>query len=201
MANVKLAHNVTRLAHLELPGAGQVYVEGRYAYVGHLTNKDRLGTTILDVSDPRKPRIVSQIHLDDPNSHSHKARVVGDIMIVNSEQNGSRLGRKSEILSTTRAALTQSLGAPRPHAEIAEKLRLNAADIPAWRRPSATPTTRAASGSTTSRTGRSRSSSRSRRPAARASIATTWTLPTPTSRPRCPATSVRCWSSTTSATR
>ncbi len=83
---------------MELPGAGQVYVEGHYAYIGHLTNKERLGTSILDVSDPRKPRIVSQIFLDDPNSHSHKARVVGDVMIVNSEQNGSPLGRKSEIL-------------------------------------------------------------------------------------------------------
>ena len=89
---------------MELPGAGQVTVEGKHAYVGHITNKQRLGTSILDVSDPRKPRVVSQIHLDDPNSHSHKARVVGDIMIVNSEQNGSRLGRKAELLSSTRAA-------------------------------------------------------------------------------------------------
>ena len=34
--------------------------------------------------------------LDDPDSHSHKARVIGDIMIVNSEQNGAALGRKSD---------------------------------------------------------------------------------------------------------
>ena len=131
MAEAPLAHNVKQLAHMELPGAGQVYVEGGYAYVGHLTNQERLGTTILDVSDPRKPRIVSQIHLEDPDSHSHKARVVGDIMIVNSEQNGSPLGRKSEIIASTRRALTQSLGrAPTP-AEIGERLSLNGSDIAA----------------------------------------------------------------------
>src|SRR6185436_18246613 len=93
-----LASNVRRLSEMELPGAGQVYVDGKYAYIGHLTNRTRLGTSILDISDPRKPRIVSQIQLEDDSSHSHKARVVNDIMIVNSEQNGSMLGRKSEIL-------------------------------------------------------------------------------------------------------
>ena len=72
------SRNIKHLAQMELTGAGQVYVQGNYAYVGHLTNKDRLGTSILDISDPRKPRIVSQITLDDANSHSHKARVVGE---------------------------------------------------------------------------------------------------------------------------
>ena len=84
-----LSRNVRRLGHLDLPGAGQVYVAGNYAYVGHLPNRSQLGTSILDVSDPGKPRIVSQIRLDDPRSHSHKARVVGELMIVNSEQNGA----------------------------------------------------------------------------------------------------------------
>lgn len=125
-----VAHNVKHLSEMELTGAGQVYVQGNYAYIGHLTNKERLGTSILDISDPRKPRIVSQIHLEDPNSHSHKARVIGDIMIVNSEQNGSALGRKSEILASTRATLEQQLGRAPTHAEIAEKLTLKASDIP-----------------------------------------------------------------------
>src|SRR4051812_12818873 len=85
---VSLSRNVTRLGRLDLPGAGQVRVEGNYAYVGHLPNRAQLGTSILDVSDPRKPRVVSQIHLEDPRSHSHKARVVGELLFVNSEQNG-----------------------------------------------------------------------------------------------------------------
>src|SRR5207237_6129536 len=88
MPGLQLARNVARLAHLDLPGAGQVYVSGNHAYVGHIPNRTQLGTSILDVSDPRKPRLVSQILLEDPRSHSHKARVVGDLMIVNSEQNG-----------------------------------------------------------------------------------------------------------------
>ena len=52
-----LARNVTRLSHFDLPGAGQVYVAGKYAYVGHITNKEGLGTSILDISDPRKPKL------------------------------------------------------------------------------------------------------------------------------------------------
>jgi len=94
-----LQRNVKRLSRLELPGAGQVTVEGKYAYVGHITNKERLGTSILDVSDPRMPRLLSQIHLDEADSHSHKARVCGELMIVNVEQNMGALGRKAENLS------------------------------------------------------------------------------------------------------
>jgi hypothetical protein len=97
-----LARNVTRLSRLELPGAGQVRVEGNYAYVGHIPNRAQLGTSILDVSDPRNPRIVSQIRLEDPRSHSHKARVVGDLLYVNSEQNGP--GRQQADLQTEAGA-------------------------------------------------------------------------------------------------
>src|SRR5690242_7662779 len=62
----KLSHNVTRVSHLDLPGAGQVYVQGDYAYVGHITNNQQLGTSILDVSDPKNPKLISQIMLEDP---------------------------------------------------------------------------------------------------------------------------------------
>jgi hypothetical protein len=93
---LSLEHNVTRLARLELPGAGQVTVEGKHAYVGHITNKERLGTSILDVSDPRKPRLLTQIFLDEGGSHSHKARVAGDLMIVNVEQNMGPAGHPAE---------------------------------------------------------------------------------------------------------
>ncbi len=79
-------------------------VAGNYAYLGHITNRERLGTSILDVSDPRQPRLVSQIRLDHPDSHSHKARVVGDLMIVNVEQNQGALGRKAENLASESTA-------------------------------------------------------------------------------------------------
>jgi len=92
---VKLEQNVKRLARLDLPGAGQVTVAGKHAYVGHITNQQRLGTSILDVSDPRNPRLLTQIFLQENDSHSHKARVAGDLMIVNVEQNMGPAGRKA----------------------------------------------------------------------------------------------------------
>ena len=97
-----MARNIRRLGHIDLPGAGQVYVAGKYAYVGHIPNKNHLGTSIVDISDPANPRVVSQITLDDPNSHSHKARVIGDIMIVNSERNMTAIGRRADELPRVR---------------------------------------------------------------------------------------------------
>ena len=126
-----LSRNLTRLSHFDLPGAGQVYVSGKYAYVGHVTNKEGLGTSILDISDPKNPKLLSQVSAGDPDSHSHKARVIGDIMIVNSEQNGSAIGRKADELPKLRAALRAALGRDPNHAELADKLGVKAADIPA----------------------------------------------------------------------
>src|SRR6516165_2538848 len=51
-----LARNVRRLGHLDLPGAGQVTVRGSHAYVGHIPNPIHLGTSIIDIGDPRQPR-------------------------------------------------------------------------------------------------------------------------------------------------
>ena len=82
-----LAHNVRRLGHLDLPGGGQVTIAGSHAYVGHIPNQHHLGTSIIDISDPRQPRVVATITLDDHESHSHKARVAGDLLIVNHERN------------------------------------------------------------------------------------------------------------------
>src|SRR5262252_697209 len=125
-----LARNVTRLSHLDLPGAGQVTVAGDYAYVGHIPNKKQLGTSILDVRDPKSPKVLSQIFLDDPDSHSHKARVAGDVMIVNSERNMTPIGRRAEELPRLRARLRESLKREPTHAELAEKLGIKESDIP-----------------------------------------------------------------------
>lgn len=72
-----------QIARVELPGAGQVVVEGNYAYVAHM--RPPIGTTILDVADPRHPKIVTQVAIS-PALHSHKVRVHGDIMLVNHEK-------------------------------------------------------------------------------------------------------------------
>ena len=60
------AHKVRRLAHLDVPGAGQVTIAGHHAYVGHIPNPDQLGTTIIDIADPYRPRVVATVRLDDP---------------------------------------------------------------------------------------------------------------------------------------
>lgn len=129
--SMPLSHNVTRVSYLDLPGAGQVYVSGNHCYIGHITNKERLGTSILDISDPRKPRLVSQVFLDDPDSHSHKARVIGDIMIVNHERNMTGIGRKADELPGLRTRLRAELGRDATHAELAAKLGVAESDIPA----------------------------------------------------------------------
>ncbi|HEX5322022.1 MAG TPA: hypothetical protein VFW46_22900 [Stellaceae bacterium] len=125
-----IAHNIRRIAHLDLMGAGQVTVDGNYAYIGHITNKEGLGTTILDVSDPANPRVVSTIMLDDPDSHSHKARVAGDILVVNAERNNSGIGRKAEQLPGMRERLRGLLGREPTHRELADRLGVEAVDIP-----------------------------------------------------------------------
>ena len=127
----KLAHRVKRLSHLNLPGAGQVYVDGKYAYVGHIPDKQQLGTSILDVSDPANPKIVSQIFLDDPTSHSHKVRVIGDLMIVNSERNMTAIGRKADELPRLRTELRAQFGREADNAELAAALGVNVDEIPA----------------------------------------------------------------------
>lgn len=76
------------VGHHELGGLGDcmhVNVVNGYAYVGH-QGHTRNGTSILDVSDPENPRLVSQI-LRPPGTHAHKVQVVGDILLVNHERN------------------------------------------------------------------------------------------------------------------
>ena len=129
-APARLAHNVTRLGHLDLPGAGQVLVEGNYAYIGHITNKEGLGTSILDIADPKNPKVIAQLPVGDNVSHSHKARTVGDLMITNVEQNMTAIGRKADELPKLRAVLKAELGHEPSDAELAAKLGVSAADIP-----------------------------------------------------------------------
>jgi hypothetical protein len=81
-----LARNTTLLAHLDCPGGGQVWVSGRTLYVGHM--RAPLGTSVVDIADPRRPRIVAQIEIP-TGWHSHKVRVADGIMLVNHERQGS----------------------------------------------------------------------------------------------------------------
>jgi hypothetical protein len=75
-------NGVRQISHFDCPGGGQVVVDGDYAYIGHITGP--LGTTIVDVSDPKHPQHVWDCEVPD-GSHSHKVRAANDIMLVNRE--------------------------------------------------------------------------------------------------------------------
>lgn len=82
------ARNVRLVAQHSLGdhgGAMHVNVQDGFAYVGHMGD-DRVGTSVLDVSDPAAPRLVTQLRTP-PGTHSHKVQVVGDVLLVNYERN------------------------------------------------------------------------------------------------------------------
>jgi hypothetical protein len=126
--SVDLARNVKRVGHLDIPGGGQVVVQDGTAYVGHM--KPPHGTSIIDVSNPAKPEVVATIELADGHSHTHKVRVVGDLMFTNVEQNNRHFLRKGARLPELRARLAGDLGRPPRDAELAAELGVAADDIP-----------------------------------------------------------------------
>ena len=132
-ASAPLSRNIRRISHLDLPGGGQVYVSGNYAYVGHIQNAAGHGTTIVDIADPKHPKVVCSLKVDDPESHSHKARVIGDVMIINVEQNGTTMGRRAEQLPKILAQLQQSLSRDPTDAELAQGLKVDVGDLPQLR--------------------------------------------------------------------
>lgn len=79
------SHNTELLAHIDCPGGGQVWVDGTTLFVGHMRHPS--GTTIVDVADPRKPKVLTRIEMPQ-GWHSHKVRVADGIMIVNHERLG-----------------------------------------------------------------------------------------------------------------
>src|ERR1700743_1885528 len=79
------AKNTKLLANFDCPGGGQVWVEGNHLFVGHM--RQPTGTTIVDISDPRKPKTLAKVEVPD-GWHSHKVRVANGIMVVNHEQQG-----------------------------------------------------------------------------------------------------------------
>jgi len=80
------SRNTSLLGHFDCPGGGQVWVDGTTLYVGHMRNP--AGTSVVDVSDPRAPRLLTHIPVPE-GWHSHKVRVANDIMIVNHERFGT----------------------------------------------------------------------------------------------------------------
>jgi len=124
----QLARNVRRVGRLDIPGGGQVVVDGDYAYVGHMNPPD--GTTIVDVSDPARPKVVASIALEDRHSHTHKVRVAGDIMITNVEMNKRHvLRRGAQRIGEAEAKLAGSLGRAPTDKELAAQMKIKEGDV------------------------------------------------------------------------
>ena len=75
------------MSHSDLAGCGdgmQVLREGDALYVGHY-GKSGMGTTVLDVSDPERLRIVDQWPAP-AGTHTHKVQVGDRLLLVNEER-------------------------------------------------------------------------------------------------------------------
>jgi hypothetical protein len=88
--------NMRLLGSCDLGGYGDgmhVNVRNGIAYVGHMGyGRDgddlvphRVGTSIVDVSDPHNPRLVRQLSTP-PGTHSHKVQLVEDVLLINHER-------------------------------------------------------------------------------------------------------------------
>jgi hypothetical protein len=116
------ARRVKRIAHLDIPGGGQVNVKNGLCYLGHLSPP--YGTSIVDVRDPKHPRVLSQIMLSGRRSHSHKARLAGDdLLIVNSEMHDRHFLRKGLDMARVTAAFETEHKRPPTDAELAAALK------------------------------------------------------------------------------
>jgi hypothetical protein len=81
------ARGLREVAHTPLGGAGdgmQVVRHHDALYVGHLGTSG-MATSILDVSEPRAPKLIHQEPVA-PGSHSHKVQVGDDLLLVNQER-------------------------------------------------------------------------------------------------------------------
>jgi hypothetical protein len=79
---VSHASGIRAVGHLDCPGGGQVVVDGDVAYVAHMRAPD--GTSVVDVSDPRRPRLLARLTVP-AGTHSHKVRATNGLMLVNRE--------------------------------------------------------------------------------------------------------------------
>jgi hypothetical protein len=75
------------VAHHDLAGNGdgmQLLREGDALYVGH-NGTSRMGTSILDVSDPAAPELVAQWPAPE-HTHTHKVQIADGLLLINHEK-------------------------------------------------------------------------------------------------------------------
>jgi hypothetical protein len=129
--NSPFSRNLSRIGQLDIPGGGQVVVREGIAFIGHISPP--YGTSIVDVRDPRNPKILSTIMLPNQYSHTHKVRLAGDVMIVNSEMFNRHYLRKGLEMPQTIEKLKTSLGRLPSDAELAATLSVDLSELPGLR--------------------------------------------------------------------
>lgn len=90
------AKSIRLLGHSDLNGFGdgmQLMSKDNYLFVGHL---GKTGTSIVDVSNPRAPRVVRQLK-NPSGTHTHKVQIAGDTLIVNYEKHGPGVPERAGI--------------------------------------------------------------------------------------------------------
>jgi len=112
---------IQSLSRLDIPGGGQVRVRGNLAFVGHLNPP--YGTSIIDISDPRQPKVIAQIKLDSDRSHTHKVRVTGDLMLTNVEMHDRHFRRKGFDIPAIDKRIRAQTGRAATDAELASELK------------------------------------------------------------------------------
>jgi hypothetical protein len=111
------AWNMRLVGQTDLDGHGDcmhVNLKDGFAFVAHM-GESRVGTSVVDVSDPRQPRVVNQLQTP-PGTHSHKVQVVDDVLLVNYERNANL---EPEATSWTGGLKVFDVSRPREPREIA----------------------------------------------------------------------------------
>jgi hypothetical protein len=126
--NGAIGQRLKQIARLGIPGGGQVTVKDGIAFVGHLNPPH--GTSIIDVRDPKRPRVLSTIMLPNMRSHSHKARLAGDVLIVNSEMHDRHFMRKGLDMPRVIADFEATHRRPPSDSELAQALKAPIARLP-----------------------------------------------------------------------
>lgn len=132
-----VSKNVVSVSRLDIPGGGQVVTANGYAYVGHM--RPPHGVSIIDVRNPEAPEVVAHIPPPDNTSHTHKVRVVGDLLISNVEQDRRHFFRKAQRIAVVTARLTEDLGRAPMDVEIAAELGVDVEEMGALRASLETP--------------------------------------------------------------
>lgn len=126
-----VAHNVRRIGRIDVPGGGQVVVQGNLAFVGHIDPP--AGTSIIDISDIANPKVIGKLDIEQGN-HSHKVRVHGNVMLINNEDHSRHLRAAGLQLPAARERLRTALGREPTNEELAAEFNYKAEDIPAMER-------------------------------------------------------------------